>query len=109
MLGAVIRFIVSALVLLLVAALLPGVTLVGGFWTALWAAIVIAGVGWLAERLLGRGISPQARGFTGFLVAAAVIYLANFLVPGLRVTIIGALLAALVIGLIDAVVPTTLR
>lgn len=109
MLGAVVRFIVSALVLMLVAAVLPGVTLAGGFWTALWAAVVIAAIGWVIERVLGREVSPQGRGAVGFLVAAAVIYLSQFLIPGMAVTIFGALLAAFIIGLIDAVVPTVLR
>ncbi|MEW6771927.1 MAG: phage holin family protein, partial [Bacillota bacterium] len=39
-----------------------------------------------------------------------VIYLAQFVIPGLlSVSIIGALIAAFVIGLIDAFVPTMLR
>lgn len=108
MLGAVVRFIVSALVLMVVAWLVPGMRL-AGFWTALWAAIAIAAIGWLVERVFGRGVSPQARGFVGFLVAAAVIYLTQFLIAGISVSIFGALLAAFVIGLIDAVVPTALR
>jgi putative membrane protein len=45
----------------------------------------------------------------GFLTAAAVIYLAQFIVPALEVSVLGALLAALVIGIVDAFVPTELR
>lgn len=108
MLGAIIRFVVSALVLLLVAWLIPGFT-IAGFWTALWAAVAIAVVGWAVARIFGRGASPQARGLIGFLVAALVIYLVQFLIPGVTVSVLGALLAALVIGLVDAVVPTELR
>ncbi|MCG0277569.1 MAG: phage holin family protein [Thermanaeromonas sp.] len=108
-LGAVIRFIVSALVLMLVAYLLPGIR-VAGFTGALVAAVVIAVLGWVIEALLGKRISPHGRGIVGFLVAAVVIYLAQFLIPQfLQVNILGALLAALVIGVIDAFVPTELR
>ncbi|MGB9663079.1 MAG: phage holin family protein [Moorellaceae bacterium] len=108
-LGVVIRFIVSALVLMLVGYLLPGIR-VAGFTGALIAAVVIAALGWLAETLLGKRISPRSRGIVGFIVAAVVIYLAQFLVPNvLRVNVLGALLAALVIGVIDAFVPTELR
>ena len=43
-------------------------------------------------------------------VTAVVIYLAQFIIPNyLSVSILGSLLAAFVIGLIDAFVPTELR
>lgn len=109
MLGAVVRFIVSALVLMLVGWILPGVT-VAGFWGALIAAIVIAILGYAAERLMGKNVSPQGRGLVGFISAAVVIYLAQFVVPQyLSVTLLGSLLAAFVIGVIDIFVPTELR
>lgn len=109
MFHAIVRFIVSALVLMLVGYLVPGMK-VAGFWGALAAALVIALIGWLAEKLLGDRVSPRSRGFVGFIIAAVVIYLAQFAIPSLlSVTIVGALLAAFVIGLIDAFVPTELR
>lgn len=109
MIRTIIRFIVSALVLLVVSWLVPGIS-VAGFTGALIAAVVIALLGWAAERLLGKRITPQSRGLIGFISAAVVIYLAQFIVPGsIRVNVIGALLASLVIGLVDAVVPTELR
>ncbi len=107
-LGAVVRFIVSALVLLFLSFILPGFQ-VGGFLNALLAAVVIAVIGWAVEAVLGRRVSPQARGVLGFLTAAVVIWVAQFFVPAMTVTILGALLAALAIGLVDAVVPTELR
>lgn len=107
--GAVVRFVVSALVLMLVGWLLPGIR-VAGFTGALIAAVVIAVLGWVAETLLGKRISPHGRGIVGFIVAAVVIYLAQFIIPTyLSVNVLGALLAALVIGVIDAFVPTELR
>lgn len=106
--GAVVRFVVSALVLWFLGAILPGFS-VGGFVNALLAAVVIALLGYLVEAILGQRVSPQARGLVGFLTAAAVIWLAQFIVPALQVTVVGALLAALAIGIIDAVVPTALR
>lgn len=109
MFHAVVRFIVSAVVLMLVGYLVPGIK-VAGFWGALVAAAVIALMGWLIEKVLGDRISPRSRGFVGFIIAAIVIYLAQYAIPTLlSVTIIGALLAAFVIGLIDAFVPTELR
>ena len=108
-LGTIVRFIVSGLVVLLVSWFLPGVR-VAGFTGALIAAAVIAVLGYLVESLLGKKISPQSRGIIGFVTSAVVIYLAQFIVPNyLSVSIIGALLAAFVIGIIDAFVPTELR
>jgi len=107
-LGTAVRFVVSALVLLLVGLLVPGFR-VGGFWGALLAAVVIAFLGRALQAVLGRGVSPQGRGLGSFVLSAFVIYLSQFLVPGIRVSLVGALLAALAIGVVDAFVPTELR
>ncbi|NLG68809.1 MAG: phage holin family protein, partial [Firmicutes bacterium] len=61
------------------------------------------------ETVLGRNVSPYGRGLVGFIVSAVVIWAAQFLVPGMSVTILGALLASLIIGIVDLFVPTTLR
>ena len=109
MLQAAVRFVVSAIVLMVVGYLLPGIQ-VSGFWGALVAAAVIAIMGYLIEKVLGDRVSPRSRGFVGFIIAAVVIYLAQFAIPNyLNVTLIGSLLAAFAIGLIDAFVPTELR
>jgi putative membrane protein len=93
----------------LVAYLIPGIK-VSGFVGALIAALVIAGIGYLIEMAFGDRISPRSRGIVGFITAAVVIYLAQFIIPDyLSVSLLGSLLAALVIGLIDAFVPTELR
>lgn len=106
--GAVVRFIVSALVLMLVGFLIPGFRALT-FLHALFAAVVIAVLGWVVESLLGKSVSPYGRGVVGFLVSAITIWIAQFVVPGMSVSIIGALLAAFVIGIIDLFVPTTIR
>lgn len=109
-LGVIIRFVVSALVLIVVSWLSPGFVVRGGFVGALIAAVVIAVLGYVAEALLGERISPQSRGLVGFITAAVVIYLAQFIIPNLlSVSIVGALISAFIIGLIDAFVPTALR
>jgi putative membrane protein len=109
MIGTIVRFVVSALVLLLVGYLLPGIR-VSGFWGALIAALVIAGLGYVVELILGDKVSPRSRGIVGFITAAIVIYVAQFIVPSyLSVSLLGSLLAAFVIGLVDAFVPTELR
>ncbi|MGS0764993.1 phage holin family protein [Syntrophomonas curvata] len=108
-LGTIVRFIVSALVLLLIGYLLPGIT-VSGFVGALIAAVVIAVLGYIVESILGERVSPRSRGIVGFITAAVVIYVAQFIVPSyLSVSLLGSLLAAFVIGLVDAFIPTELR
>ncbi len=100
----VVRFVVAAFVLMVVGWLVPGFT-VNSFWTALFAAVVIALIGWAIEAMLGQRLSPYNRGIIGFLVSAVVIYLTQFIVSGFHVTILGALLASLVIGIIDLFIP----
>lgn len=108
MLATMIRFVLSALVLLFVALLVPGFR-VGGLFGALIAALVIVVLGQLARVFFGRGLSPQGRGLGSFLVSAFIIYLSQFIAPGVRANLVGALLAALAIGIIDAFIPTELR
>lgn len=93
---------------MVVAFIVPGFAPLS-FWSALLAAAVIAAVGWLIEATLGKGVSPFSRGIIGFIVSALVIWATQFVVPGMSVSLLGALLAAFVIGIIDLFVPTTVR
>lgn len=106
--GAIVRFIVAALVLMLMGYIVPGFSHLG-FGYALVAALVISIVGWVLESLFGRGVSPYSRGLVGFLVSAAVIWITQFFVPTMHVSILGALIAAFIIGLVDMFVPTSIR
>lgn len=106
--SAVVRFIVSALVLMLVGYVVPGFSRLT-FGQALVAALIIAGIGYVLEMLFGKNVSTFGRGAVGFFVSAAVIYATQLVVPGMHVTVLGALLAAFVIGIIDMFVPTAVR
>lgn len=103
-LAHVLRFIVSAIVLMFIGWIVPQFT-VGGFWSALFLALVIALFGWIIEGIFGRNVTPFGRGIVGFLTSALVIWLAQFVVGNVRITIIGAILAALAIGIIDLFMP----
>ena len=103
-LGHVVRFIVSAIVLMVVGWIVPQFA-VGGFWSALMLALIIALLGWAIESIFGKKVTPFGRGIVGFLVSALVIYVSQFIISDVRVTIIGSLLAALVIGIIDLFIP----
>jgi uncharacterized membrane protein YvlD (DUF360 family) len=103
-LAHVIRFVVSALVLMFVGFIVPQFS-VGGFWSALFLALVIAAAGWVVEGIFGKNISPFGRGIVGFIISALIIWLAQFIVGDVAVTLLGAILAALVIGIIDLFIP----
>lgn len=98
------RFILVAIILMITSFLTPGFS-INGMWSFLIAAVVISGLDYLAELLMGVDASPFGKGIKGFIIAAIIIYLAQFLVPNMGVTIIGAVLAAIVIGILDAVFP----
>ncbi|WP_168122718.1 phage holin family protein [Paenibacillus sp. HB172176] len=105
-LGHVVRFIVSALVLMVVGWIVPQFS-VGGFWSALFLALVIAVLGWIVEGVFGKKVTPFGRGIVGFIASAAVIWVAQFVVGNVEVTWLGAILAALVIGIIDLFIPVS--
>lgn len=105
-LGHVVRFIVAALVLMFVGWIVPQFS-VGGFWSALFLALVIAAIGWVIEGIFGKRVTPFGRGIVGFIVSALVIWVAQFIVGGVSVTVLGAILAALVIGIIDLFIPVS--
>ncbi len=108
MLLLIVRFVISAIVLLVVSFILPGFA-IAGFGGALLAALVIALLSHFVTAIMGRKISPQRRGIVGFIMAAIIIYVAQFLVAAMTVSIIGAVLAAFIIGIADSFLPTILR
>ncbi|GAV22034.1 phage holin family protein [Carboxydothermus pertinax] len=104
--ATVVKTLISAITLIGVSILTPGFTVKGGIVGALIAAIVISLLNYLAGQIIGE----KGRGFTGFIVAVLVLLLARYLVPKyLVVTVPGAIIAALIIGLVDKFIPTTLR
>lgn len=103
-LGIIIRFIAAAIVLSLTSFIVPGF-FIAGFGTAILAAIVIALLDYLFTALFKFDASPFGRGITGFLVSALIIYLTQYIVKGVIVSVWGALIAALVIGIIDLIIP----
>ncbi|MBB6731112.1 phage holin family protein [Cohnella zeiphila] len=103
-LGHVVRFVVSAIVLMIIGYIVPSFS-VGGFWSALLLAVVIAVLGWIIEGIFGKRVTPFGRGIVGFIVSVVVIWLAQFVVGHVHATWLGAILAALVIGIIDLFIP----
>lgn len=98
------RLALTALVLGLTSFFTPGFN-IDGLWSFLLAALIISVIDYLVESFMGVDASPFGRGVKGFFIAAIILYITQFFVPNMRVSLIGALLAALVIGIIDAILP----
>ncbi|BCZ45999.1 membrane protein [Clostridium gelidum] len=102
--GWVGRLVLTAVILGITSFFTPGFS-INGLWSYLLAAIVISVIDYLVESFMGVDASPFGKGIKGFVIAAVILYLAQFLVPNMSVSIWGAILAALVIGIVDAVMP----
>lgn len=105
-LGHLVRLVVATIVLMVVGWIVPAFS-IGGFWSAFFLALVIAVIGWIVEGIFGKRITPFGRGIVGFLASALIIWIAQFVVTGVSVSIIGAILAALVIGIVDLFIPVS--
>jgi uncharacterized membrane protein YvlD (DUF360 family) len=100
--------VVAAIVIMVVSYITPGFSRLG-FGYALLAAVLITVIGYALEAMFGKNISPYAHGAVGFIVSAIIFYAIQFLVPGMTITVLGALIAALIVGIIDMFVPTGIR
>jgi len=98
------RILVTAIVVAIAAYFTPGFT-INGIWSLLLASVVIGVLDHLVQKFTGINASPFGRGISGFLVAAIILYVTKFIVPGFNVSIWGAIIGALVIGVADAVMP----
>ena len=77
-----------------------------GLWSYILAAVVISALDYLVERLMKIDASPFGKGIKGFIVAAIILYATQYVVPGMAVTIWGAIIGALFIGVLDAIFPS---
>jgi uncharacterized membrane protein YvlD (DUF360 family) len=99
------RLVIMAVVLMIVSFFTPGFS-INGLWSFVIAAVVICLLDYLAEAVMKVDASPFGKGLKGFLLSAVILYVAQFLVPNMSVSIWGALIGALAIGVLDAVFPT---
>ena len=98
------RLLLTMVILGITSFLTPGFS-INGLWSFLLAAVVITVLDYLVESFMGVDASSFGRGIKGFIIAAVILYVTQFLIPNMSVSIIGAILAAIVIGIIDAVMP----
>ena len=99
------RLVIVAIILGITSFLTPGFS-IQGLWSFLIAAVVITILDYAVERMMGVDASPFGKGIKGFVISAIILYVAQFLVPNMRVSMFGAIIAAVVIGIIDAIFPS---
>jgi len=104
LISLIIRLVVTSIILSITSFLTPGFVIVG-LRTVILAAIVISLIDYAAERIMGVDASPFGKGLKGFVIAAIILFVAQYIVPGMTVSIIGAILASIVIGILDAILP----
>jgi uncharacterized membrane protein YvlD (DUF360 family) len=102
--GWIVRLVLTAVILGITSFFTPGFSITG-MWSFLIAAVVISVLDYLVEAFMGIDASPFGRGIKGFFIAAIILYITQFFVPTMSVTILGAILAALAIGILDAILP----
>ena len=98
------RVLITSIVVAIAAYFTPGFT-IDGLWSLLLAAVVIGVLDYLIQKFTGVNASPFGRGLSGFLVAAIILYVTKFIVPGFNISLWGAIIGALVIGIVDAIMP----
>ncbi|WP_416198874.1 MAG: Phage holin family protein [Sporanaerobacter sp.] len=98
------RIIITAIIVGVAALLTPGFT-INGMWSLIIASIVIALLDYFIQKIAGVDASPFGRGITGFIISAIILYATKFIVPGFNISIWGAIIGALVIGILDAIIP----
>lgn len=98
------RMVISVVILGITSFFAPGFS-INGIWSYVIAAVVISVLDYVAESFMGVDASPFGKGIKGFAIAAVILYVTQFFVPNMSVSIWGAVIAALAIGILDAVMP----
>ena len=102
--GIILRFITSAIVLLVTAFFTPGFE-IASFWTLAIAAIVLAVLDYLINAIMGVNATPFGRGIIGFIVSALVLYATQFFVSGYSISWISAIIGAVIYGIVASIIP----
>ena len=98
------RFVTAAIVLAITAFFTPGFS-INNIWTLVIAAIVLTLIDYLIVKFTGLEATPFGKGFVGFVLAAATLYVTQFFVSGYTISWIAAIIGALIYGIVDYMIP----
>lgn len=104
--GMISRLISSSIILAVTAFFTPGFE-IASLWTLLLAAVVLAVMDYLFNMLLGVNATPFGRGIIGFVVSVVVLYATQFFVAGYSISMMSAIIGAVIYGIIAAIIPGT--
>lgn len=104
MIKLIIKILISGLAILITSALSIGIQ-TDGYTTAIMAAVVIGIIDWAINKFTGVDASPFGRGAVGFVVAAIILFITGQIVDGFTVSILGAIIGALILGIVDSFLP----
>lgn len=104
MIKLIIKILISGLAILITSALSIGIQ-TDGYTTAIMAGIVIGILDWTINKFTGVDASPFGRGAVGFVVAAIILFITGQIVDGFNVSILGAIVGALILGIVDTFLP----
>lgn len=98
------RLVTSAVVLAITAFFTPGFT-ISNFWALALAAVVLSVLDYLITKFTGLHASSFGKGFVGFVLAAATLYVTQFFIAGYTISWIAAIIGALIYGVVDYFIP----
>lgn len=99
-----IRLLITAIVVGIAAFLTPSFS-IDSLWSLILAAVVISVLDYIIQRFTGVDATPFGRGLVGFILTAIILYATRFIVSGFEISIWGAILGAIVIGIVDMIMP----
>lgn len=100
----ILRFVTSAIILAITAFFTPGFT-ISNVWALALAAVILTVVDYLLATFTGLHASAFGKGFVGFILAVAVLYVTQYFVAGYSISWIAAIIGALIYGVVDLFIP----
>ena len=98
------RLIAAAVILAITAFFTPGFQ-INNIWSLAIAAVVLTVLDYLIVKFTGLHASPFGKGFVGFVLSVAVLYITQYFVAGYSISWMAAIIGALIYGVIDYFIP----
>mgnify|MGYP003306385057 CR=1 FL=1 len=98
------RLIAAAVILAITAFFTPGFQ-INNFGALVVAAVVLTLLDYLIVKFTGLHASPFGKGFVGFVLSVAVLYVTQYFVAGYSISWMAAIIGALIYGIIDYFIP----
>ena len=102
--SVLLRFITSAIILAITAFFTPGFS-ISNIWALALASVVLTVADYLIVTFTGLKASAFGRGFLGFALAVALLYVTQYFVAGYSISWISAIIGALIYGVVDYFLP----